>query len=134
MCTLGVDAAYLGRLDEGLAMLEEATTMARDAGRLDDLMRAAANRTLLLDMDARREAALSVVEASLADAAAGGLAATYRAMLGGNAADILFQLGRWGEAEDSCRAALELAATPPGRRLVLAARRARARPDRVAGG
>jgi DNA-binding CsgD family transcriptional regulator/tetratricopeptide (TPR) repeat protein len=106
-CTLGVDAAYLGRLDEGLALLEDATTMAREAGRLDDLMRAAANRTLLLDMDARREAAIAVVEASLADAAAGGLAATYGAMLGGNAADILFQLGRWSEAEAACRAALE---------------------------
>jgi DNA-binding CsgD family transcriptional regulator len=77
-------------------------------------MRAAANRTLLLDMDAQREAALSVVEASLADAAAGGLAATYRAMLGGNAADILFQLGRWSEAEASCRAALEWRPRRPG--------------------
>ena len=106
-CTLGVDSAYLGRLDEGLALLEDATTMAREAGRLDDLMRAAANRTLLLDMDARREAAIEVVEASLSDAAAGGMAATYGAMLGGNAADILFQLGRWSEAEAACRAALE---------------------------
>ena len=106
-CTLGVDSAYLGRLEEGLALLEDATTMAREAGRLDDLMRAAANRTLLLDMDARREAAIEVVEASLSDAAAGGMAATYGAMLGGNAADILFQLGRWSEAEAACRAALE---------------------------
>ena len=106
-CTLGVDVAYQGELDRGLAFLVEATEIARAEGRLDDLMRAYANRTTLLDLDSRREAALAVVKEGLRDARAGGLSATYGAFLRGNAADILFQLGRWAEAEAESRAAME---------------------------
>jgi DNA-binding CsgD family transcriptional regulator/tetratricopeptide (TPR) repeat protein len=106
-CTLGVDVAYLGELDRGLALLEEATEIARAEGRLDDLMRAYANRTTLLDLDSRREAALAVVNDGIRDAREGGLSATYGAFLRGNAADILFQLGRWHDAEQECRAAME---------------------------
>lgn len=105
-CTLAMDVAYLGDLAGGLRLLEEAADLARRAGRLDDLMRVAVNRTTLLDLDSRREEALAVVQASLADAAVGGLAATYGAFLRGNAADILFQLGRWAQAERECRADL----------------------------
>ena len=105
LCTLGMDVAYLGDLEAGLALLEESAAMARQAGRLDDLMRVAANRTTLLDLDSRREEALAVVQASLEDAAAGGLAASYGAFLRGNSADILYHLGRWQEAEAECRLA-----------------------------
>lgn len=106
-CTLGVDIAYLGELDRGLALLEEAATTARQAGRLDDLIRVAANRTTLLDLDSRREQALEVVTEGIRDAEAGGLAGTYGAFLRGNAADILFQLGRWEASERECRAGME---------------------------
>lgn len=106
-CTLGMDVAHLGDLGRGLELLEEASELARRAGRLDDLMRVAANRTTLLDLDSRREEALEAVQASLVDAAAGGLAATYGAFLRGNASDILYQLGRWQEAERECRADLD---------------------------
>ena len=54
-CTLGVDVAYLGQLERGLRLLEEATELSRRAGRLDDVVRAYANRTTLLDLDSRRE-------------------------------------------------------------------------------
>jgi DNA-binding CsgD family transcriptional regulator/tetratricopeptide (TPR) repeat protein len=106
-CTLGVDLAYLGELDRGLAMLEQAAALARRVGRLDDLMRVAANLTTMLDLDARREQALAVVSEGMAAADRAGLAGTYGAFLRGNAADILFQLGRWAEAERECRAAME---------------------------
>jgi hypothetical protein len=102
-----MDLAYLGDREGGLALLEEAVVIARRAGRLDDLMRIAANHTTLLDLDSRREEALAVVNAGLLDAAAGGLAATYGAFLRGNSADILYHLGRWQEAEVECRLALE---------------------------
>ncbi len=105
LCTLGMDLAYLGDLEAGLDPLEESAIMARQAGRLDDLMRVAANRTTLLDLDSRREQALAVVQASLEDATAGGLAASYGAFLRGNSADILYHLGRWPEAEAECRLA-----------------------------
>ncbi|MFN8520241.1 MAG: AAA family ATPase [Chloroflexota bacterium] len=107
MCTLGVDLAYLGELDRGLALLEASAIAARRAGRLDDLMRAALNRTTLLDLDARRVQALGVATTSVRDARSGGLERTYGAFLRGNAADILYQLGRWQECERECRAGME---------------------------
>ncbi|CAN5860123.1 LuxR family transcriptional regulator [soil metagenome] len=106
-CTLGVDVAYLGDLQNGLKLLEDATRMSLAAGRLDDLMRSYANRTTLLDLDSRREAALAVVKEGINEAGRGGLGLTYGAFLRGNAADILFQLGRWRESEQECRAAME---------------------------
>ncbi|HWH36637.1 MAG TPA: AAA family ATPase [Candidatus Limnocylindrales bacterium] len=106
-CTLGVDVAYLGDVERGLALLEEATALSRSCGLLDDVMRAYANRTTLLDLDSRREEALAVVSQGIAEASANGLGLTYGAFLRGNAADILFQLGRWREAEEECRAAME---------------------------
>ena len=70
-------------------------------------MRAALNRTTLLDLDARREQALEVVTVGIRDAEAGGLGRTYGSFLRGNAADILYQLGRWAESEAECRAGME---------------------------
>ncbi|CAN5595051.1 helix-turn-helix transcriptional regulator [soil metagenome] len=106
-CTLGVDVAYMGDVRRGLALLEEATDLSRQCGLLDDVMRAYANRTTLLDLDSRRQEALAVVSEGIAEASANGLGLTYGAFLRGNAADILFQLGRWREAEEECRAAME---------------------------
>lgn len=106
-CTLGVDVAYIGHLERGLELVEEATRISRQAGRLDDVVRAYANHTTLLDLDSRREAALAVVQEGIAEAQRSGLGLTYGAFLRGNAADILFQLGRWTESERECRAAME---------------------------
>ena len=107
MCTLGVDLAWQGDLDEGLALLQASAEVARREGRLDDLMRAALNRTTLLDLDSRREDALEVVASGIRDAEAGGLGRTYGSFLRGNAADILYQLGRWPESEAECRAGMD---------------------------
>ncbi|MEP7158184.1 MAG: LuxR C-terminal-related transcriptional regulator, partial [Chloroflexota bacterium] len=74
---------------------------------LDELMRCYANKTTLLDLDTRREEALAAVKEGIAEAKRNGLGLTYGAFLRGNAADILFQLGRWEESEAECRAALE---------------------------
>jgi DNA-binding CsgD family transcriptional regulator len=106
-CTLGVDVGYGGAIDAGLTLLEEAGRLARSAGRLDDLMRTYANQTHLLELDARYEAALAVVQDGIIEARRWGQEAAYGAFLRGNAADILFKLGRWRESEAECRAALE---------------------------
>jgi DNA-binding CsgD family transcriptional regulator len=106
-CTLGVDVGYGGAIDRGLALLEEAGRLARSAGRLDDLMRTYANQTHLLELDARYEPALAVVQDGIVEARRWGQEAAYGAFLRGNAADILFKLGRWRESEAECRAALE---------------------------
>jgi DNA-binding CsgD family transcriptional regulator len=106
-CTLGVDVAYGGEIDRGLAFLEEAAGHARRAARLDDLMRTYANRTHLLELDARYDAALAVVQEGIAEARRWEQEAGYGAFLRGNAADILFKLGRWAGSEAECRAALD---------------------------
>jgi DNA-binding CsgD family transcriptional regulator/tetratricopeptide (TPR) repeat protein len=106
-CTLGVDIAYGGQIDRGLAYLEEAAGHARRAGRLDDLMRTYANRTHLLELDARYDAALAIVQQGIEEARRWEQEAGYGAFLRGNAADILFKLGRWSGSEAECRAALD---------------------------
>lgn len=105
--TLGVDLGWMGEVDRGLALLDEAMSTARMVGRLDEVMRCYANRTTLLDLGSRREEALAVVKEGIAEASRSGLGLTYGAFLRGNAADILFQLGRWSESEAECRAAME---------------------------
>jgi DNA-binding CsgD family transcriptional regulator/tetratricopeptide (TPR) repeat protein len=106
--TAAVDAGFLGRVDRGLELLEEALSAAREAGDLAEVMRGYANKTTLLDLDLRREPALAAVQDGISEATRNGLGLTYgAAFLGGNAADILFQLGRWTEAEAQCRSAME---------------------------
>jgi len=105
--TAAVDAGFLGRIDRGLELLDEALEAARQAGELDEVMRCYANKTTLLDLDLRREQALAAVQEGISEAARNGLGLTYGAFLGGNAADILFNLGRWREAEMQCRSAME---------------------------
>lgn len=106
--TLAVDLGFgKGEINRALLLLDEAIDAARQAGQLDELMRCYANKTTLLDLDSRREEALAVVKEGIEEAERGGLALTYGSFLRGNAADILFQLGRWAESEAECRAALE---------------------------
>ena len=105
--TLGVDLAYGGEIDRALELLAEAIDAGRQAGDLAEVMRGYANMTTVLDLDLRREKALEVVKQGMAEASRNGLGLTYGAFLRGNAADILFQLGRWLECEAECRAALE---------------------------
>ena len=106
-CTLGVDDAYLGDLEGGLALLREAAALARRAGRLDDLMRSYANQTTLLELGSRRSEALAVVDEGIAEARRWGQETVYGAFLRGNGGDTLFVLGRWAESEAMCHQALE---------------------------
>jgi DNA-binding CsgD family transcriptional regulator/tetratricopeptide (TPR) repeat protein len=105
--TAAVDAGFLGRIDRSLDLLDEAIDAARNARDLAEVMRCYANRTTLLDLDLRREEALATVQEGIAEATRNGLGLTYGAFLSGNAADVLFQLGRWAEAEAQCRSAME---------------------------
>jgi hypothetical protein len=70
-------------------------------------MRTYANRTHLLELDARYDAALAVVQEGIAEARRWEQEAGYGAFLRGNAADILFKLGRWPGSEAECRSALD---------------------------
>lgn len=105
-CTLGVDLAYLGDAAVAIDLLERARDLARETGRLDDLMRAYANLTTLLDLELRREEAVAVVEEGIAEARRHGQEHVYGNFLRGNAADCLFTLGRWEESRRMAESAL----------------------------
>ena len=130
-CTLAVDRAYAGHIDDALRLLDEATGVALYARRLDDLMRAWANRTHILELDARLEPALAAARDGIAAAGRFGAELAYGSFLRGNAADIMLKLGRWADAEAEARAALELS---PSRLTLEPAAGARLGARGVAGG
>lgn len=106
LCTLGVDLGYTGEPGRSIELLEQARDIARETGRLDDLMRAYANLTTVLDLELRREEAVAVVEEGIAEARRWGQEHVYGNFLRGNAADCLFTLGRWEESRQMAESAL----------------------------
>ncbi|MFH1474309.1 MAG: AAA family ATPase, partial [Chloroflexota bacterium] len=120
-CTLGVVDGWLGRTGSAISRLEEALAIARELGCLDDAFRARANLATILDLDGRRVAAVEVTTEGIDAATAAGLEVAHGNLLRGNAADFLVSLGRWNEARDMARRALEWA--PAGVPLVNAALR-----------
>ena len=119
ICTLGVVRAWNGRTSEAVADLERAIEIASSLGRLDDLFRARANLTTVLDLAGRREEAVAVAEAGIAESVRLGLESVFGHFLRGNAADTLFVLGRWDESRALASTALEWA--PTGQAFVNAA-------------
>ena len=81
--------------------------MAEELGDLDELFRVHANLTTVLELAGRHEEAVEVASEGIAAAKDAGLEAVYGNVLRGNAADSLFLLGRWEEARDMSRIALE---------------------------
>jgi DNA-binding CsgD family transcriptional regulator/tetratricopeptide (TPR) repeat protein len=120
-CTLGAVDGWLGRTSSAVSRLEEALAIARELGRLDDAFRARANLATILDLDGRRVAAVEVTAEGIEAATAAGLEVAQGNLLRGNAADFLVSLGRWREAREMARRALEWA--PSGVALVNAALR-----------
>ena len=106
LCTLGVDLSYLGDPAQSVDLLKEARDVARETGRLDELMRAYANLTTVLDLELRREEAVAIVEEGIAEARRWGQEHVYGNFLRGNAADCLFTLGRWDESRRMAESAL----------------------------
>jgi len=105
--TLGVSLGWRADPDAALAMLRDARVMAEDLGDLDELFRAHANLTTVLELAGRQEEAVEVAKAGIVAARDAGLEAVYGNVLRGNAADSLFLLGRWEEARAMSMSALE---------------------------
>jgi DNA-binding CsgD family transcriptional regulator/tetratricopeptide (TPR) repeat protein len=110
---LGSDLVALGQADEGLASLREAITLARRAGSADGLIVAYHNLSVTLALEDRYEEALATALEGRAEAPRLGLERRFGPDLLASAADMLYMLGRWDEADPASLEALALA--PEGR-------------------
>jgi DNA-binding CsgD family transcriptional regulator len=110
LSTLGVAVFWLGDRAAGLADLREARRLAGVAGSAEDEVRACINLSSELDDVGRTEEAVAAAMEGLAVARAAGLQRTVGTFLAANAANSLYQLGRWDEAERLTAPAVELGA------------------------
>jgi DNA-binding CsgD family transcriptional regulator/tetratricopeptide (TPR) repeat protein len=109
LTTLGVTRGWGDDPESALELLHRARAISNELGLLDEYFRATANLTTVLDLLGRRAEAVDIAYEGIAEAARVGLEAVYGNFLGGNAADSLFQLGRWSECRDLSLRALEWA-------------------------
>ena len=107
LCTVGVANAWGAAGDEGIRQLQEALNLARELDDPDVAFRASLNLTTALALFGRRDAAIEVTRDAIERARADGLEVAYGNSLRGNIAEALFSAGRWTEARETIRTALE---------------------------
>jgi DNA-binding CsgD family transcriptional regulator/tetratricopeptide (TPR) repeat protein len=105
--TLGVSLGWGEDPESGVALLRKALDLAAEMGDHDETFRVYANLTTVLDLVGRREEAVEVAYEGVEATRRAGLEAVYGNFLRGNAADSLFQLGRWPESRALSATALE---------------------------
>jgi DNA-binding CsgD family transcriptional regulator/tetratricopeptide (TPR) repeat protein len=106
---LGTALVNLGDVDAGLAELEAAQRLAQEAGEVIVMLRAILNRSDVLRVSGRLEQAATVALGGLDEVRRLGLARHFQPILTGNATEALLALGRWDQAEQVSRQALETA-------------------------
>jgi ATP/maltotriose-dependent transcriptional regulator MalT len=106
---LGTALVNLGEVDAGLAELEAAQRLAQEAGEVIVMLRAILNRSDVLRVSGRLEQAATVALGGLDEVRRLGLARHFQPILTGNATEALLALGRWDQAEQVSRQALETA-------------------------
>jgi len=107
LCTVGVANAWGAAGDEGIRQLQEALALARELDDPDVAFRASLNLTTALALFGRRDEAIEVTREAIERARADGLEVAYGNSLRGNIAEALFNAGRWAEARETIRTALE---------------------------
>jgi DNA-binding CsgD family transcriptional regulator/tetratricopeptide (TPR) repeat protein len=107
LCTVGVAHAWGADTDRGIAELHDALRLARELDDPDVAFRAALNLTTSLAHIGHREAAIEVTQEAVDQARADGLEVAYGNALRGNIAELMFNAGRWADARESVRTALE---------------------------
>ncbi|HTK45831.1 MAG TPA: LuxR C-terminal-related transcriptional regulator [Patescibacteria group bacterium] len=107
LCTVGVANAWGAAGDQGIRQLHEALALARELDDPDVAFRAALNLTTALALFGRRDEAIEVTREAIDRARADGLEVAYGNSLRGNIAEALFSAGRWAEARETIRTALE---------------------------
>ncbi len=113
LCTLGIARAWGDRADEAPALLEEARRIAEETRRFDDVFRATANLTTALDLLGERDRAIAAAREGIELASSVGLETVYGNSIRGNVAEGLFLAGRWDEAREWSRQALEWVPSGP---------------------
>jgi len=106
-CTLGIARAWSAAPAEAIALLERAREIAAEVGDADDWFRATLNLTTALTLLHRGEEAIAVTMDAIEQARRDGVEAVYGNALRGNVAEALFLTGRWSEAREAIRKALE---------------------------
>ncbi len=103
--TLGTALGGIGRFEDGRVELERARDIALETGSWDDVARAAVNLGANLQASGRWEAALDLSLEGAEIARRHGLDRACGGFLRFNAADSLYELGRWDEMEEQIREA-----------------------------
>lgn len=107
MCTVGIARAWGAAGADGIAQLESALSLARELDDPEATFRASLNLTTALALFGRRDDAIAVTQDAIERAKADGLEVAYGNSLRGNIAEALFNAGRWSEARETIRMALE---------------------------
>ena len=106
-CTLGIARAWGADPAGAIDLLETARGIAREVGDADDYFRAVLNLTTALTLLHRGPEAIDVTTEAIDLARRDGLETVYGNALRGNVAEALFLTGRWAEAREAIRTALE---------------------------
>jgi DNA-binding CsgD family transcriptional regulator/tetratricopeptide (TPR) repeat protein len=99
LVTLGTVVFLLGDRDEGVEHLRSGLALAEETDSKENILRAYTNLTYCLQMLNRLDEGIELARRGCARATSFGLRMTTGVVLVGNAADILFDLGRWDEIE-----------------------------------
>jgi DNA-binding CsgD family transcriptional regulator len=99
LATLGIIQAQRGDLDGGLAALRTSFDLARQAGSVEDVARAAINHMYLLCTAGRFTEALAVARSGRAATELLGTPTALTSVLDNNTAAVLIFTGRWQEAD-----------------------------------
>jgi DNA-binding CsgD family transcriptional regulator len=100
--TYGTVLANVGELDAGLVELSTARDIARETESWFDVSRAAMNMSGVLEAACRYEESLEVARVGIEEVTPHGLA-RYAMGLRSHVVDVLFEMGRWDEAEEELR-------------------------------
>ena len=103
--TRGLSRGVMGDVEGALDDLETALRIAEEVDNVDDIGRAFANTTWMLELAGRLTEAIEVAERGVAATAQLGLMRFFGTHLLCNIASCLFRLGRWDEAEAAIRRA-----------------------------
>ena len=112
LCTVGVANAWGASGSAGITQLQEALKLARDLDDPDVAFRASLNLSTALALFGRRDEAIDVTREAIDRARDDGLEVAYGNSLRGNIAEALFNAGRWDEAREMIRTALEWSPDP----------------------